>query len=166
LSVNYAALTAEINTDPRGYGYAAAVAAGSDDAVVQLLNAVRDGTNPPANPTAASGVASGVVTVRRNDISGAEILQAVDVKNDGAAGATNLQLQFFAACAGMRQLSFVNPDGTDNMVLSGLKTCFTANSPSRTNLTAISKRSGSRAEELFGTGVAVTDADVAKALGR
>jgi hypothetical protein len=157
-----ATLKTELQTDPRGYGYASLVALGSDEGLAQLLNVVRDGSvgTVPSTPTAAGGAASGIITVRRNDISGAEILQAVDPSSDGAASLTALQTAFFNAVATMRNLSFVNADGSDNAVLKNLKQCFTNNSGSRSNLGTISKRSGTRAEELFGTGVSIAAGDV------
>jgi hypothetical protein len=92
-----ATLKTELQTDPRGYGYASLVALGSDEGLAQLLNVVRDGSvgTVPSTPTAAGGAASGIITVRRNDISGAEILQAVDPSSDGAASLTALQTAFF-----------------------------------------------------------------------
>jgi hypothetical protein len=159
-----ATLKTELQTDPRGYGYAALVAVGSDEGLSQVLNVIRDGSagTMPGNPTGAGGQASGIVTVRRNDISGAEILQAVDPVGDVNAqtAPSAFLLAFFQSVAGMRQLSFVNADGSDNAVLASLKKCFATGSASRTNLGTISKRSGSRAEELFGAGVSLAAGDI------
>jgi hypothetical protein len=150
-------IKSEITADPRGYGYATM----GDGDLAAALNKIRDGSTGtvPTTPTAVGGLASGIITVRRNDISGAEILQAVDPALDGQTTLTNLQTAFFNACATMRQLSFVNSDGTDNAILKNLKQCFTAGT-SRTNLTTISKRTGSRAEELMIAGTIVDFMDI------
>lgn len=159
-----AALKSELQSDPRGYGYATQ----GDADVVKLLMLIRDGTpgTVPTNPAAAGGIASGIITVRRNDISGAEIIQATDPNADQQTGAnapSALLVNFFNACCSMRSLSFVDAVGADNAVLKNLRQCFTANSPSRTALNALSKRVGSRLEELFLAGFTVNDADVAAA---
>lgn len=160
-----ATLRTELATDPRGYGYAALVQAANDQGVADMLNLLRDGTagRVPTTPTGAGGLASGIINVRRNDISGAEIIQAVDPVGDQSTNTTNLQGLFFNACCSMRLLSFVNSDGSDNLVLKNLKQCFGSGSASRTALGNLSKRVGSRGEELFVAGTSITTDDVGNA---
>lgn len=161
--VNYAALKTELQTDPRGYGYAALTGDYTNTAVA--LNRVRDGSagTVPATPTGAGGLASGVVTVKRIDINASEVLEAVD-RADFVATPNALLCSYFESATQQQKLRLVAEDGSDTRILSNLKGCFTNSTPSRTRLNTIALRSGSRAEELFGTGTNIDVSDIERAL--
>jgi hypothetical protein len=180
--VDITALRTEITTDPRGYGYAALYGAGNDQAVADLMNLVRDGTNPPANPTAVAptltnpspgvaGVANGTITVRKPDVDVARLIEAIDLADWTALGASPTAAQLsterrqigylntLASLGTAGKVRTVNDDGTNAPVATNLLSIFPA-SPTRTRLNAAATRNGSRAEERFGPNVQVTKDDV------
>lgn len=156
----YVALKSELNNDPRAYGYAPLRTSGSDNALADLLNLVRDGTNGTAIP------------IRRADIASKELWEAIDVTDmtalPGAPTATQLsaerrQLAWLTGLPAIPRIRLLNDDGSNTPAVANLLAIFPA-SGTRTRLTALASRNGSRAEELFGRDVRLTDADVAIAL--
>src|SRR5690242_9699909 len=87
-----ATLKTELQTDPRGYGYNAA--ARNDTDMASRINAVRDGSNPPASPSVNLGTgglgeqANGSIYVRQLNVTGGSIF-AVTVVADYTALPTN-----------------------------------------------------------------------------
>lgn len=146
------ALKAELTNDPRGYGYAAALAV-SDQAAAGLVNVVRDGTN--------GGPA---INVRRADITPAELLEAIDLRDFPAtpAGVTNqaLAAAWLESVMQFSAIPLLAPNGTNNRIRTNLNRLLDDTQGSQTRLTAISRRLGTRGEELFGQGTVVTAADV------
>jgi hypothetical protein len=161
--IDLARLKTELTTDPRGYGYAGPIATGSDQSTADLINTVRDGTNPPANPTAAGGVASGLVTVRRSNIAATELLEAIDTR-DFVTGVTTIQASWFESITQAPTIRLMNDDGTNTRVLTNLIRLLNNTNGTQTRLTAVATRPGSRAEELFGTDQTVSPDQVAHAL--
>lgn len=157
----YQALKTELNADPRAYGYAPLRASGSDNALADLLNLVRDGTNiGPAIP------------IRRADISSKELWEAIDVADMTALpgspsvaqlSAERRNLAWLSGLPAIPRLRLLNDDGSNTPAVANLLAIFPA-SPTRTRITALASRNGSRAEELFGRDTRLTDADVAVAL--
>ena len=144
MAIDYAALATEINTDPLALGYAAPKAAGNDAAVATLLNTIG---------------ATAAYQVNREPISTAVFLSHVDSAGFLALLPTQLaQLQ----CLMVVQTIDIN-DASTQAILVGI---FGNPSATRTNIIAILKRQGSRAEVLFGRGVTVSSDDVARAMGR
>lgn len=150
------ALAAEIDADPNAYGYAAHVAANRPGDVAALLNEVR-----------------ATITVRRADIASAEIVQAIDVADYTALGANptaaalsteRRYLGWLALLAAAPTVRLLNDDGSNTPVVANLLAMFPNGSGTRTRLTAIASRFGSRAEQLFGTGSVVSATDVGEAL--
>lgn len=155
------ALRTELTTDPRGYGYAAALR--NDTDMATRINAVRDGTNPPATPTAAGGQASGVITVKRPTIPRRELLNAIDIR-DLKASPTVLEGSVLESILQSDTITLLNDDGTNNLTRQNLNRLLADTNGSQTRLGTIARRAASRAEELFGYGVAVTIDDVGRAL--
>lgn len=135
-----AQLQAELQADTAALGYASRVAAGNDAGVVALINT------------------PGSTDVFRNDIGVREVIDAI-VPADFAA-LTALQIAKL-------QMMFIGTDHID-ATSANTRTIFTGifgnASNTVTALTALAKRKGSRAEVLWGTGTAVTLADVSLAL--
>jgi hypothetical protein len=151
-SAQYVALKSELNTDPRAYGYAGPIAAGADGLLSQMLNHVRDGaTAPPAGATGAA------ISINKGTISSQELVEAV-VQSEMPANASQRDWLLMVA-SGVR----VRVD-VGSTARSGLLAIFGGATVTRANLTAASSRNGSRAEELFGVNVQLTDLDVAIAL--
>lgn len=137
-------LKTELTTDPRGYGYAAALLV-SDQTAADVINTVRDGTNvPPA------------IQVNKGTISTQELVEAV-VQSEMPSNANQRDWLIMVA-SGAR----VRVD-TGSTARAGLLAIFGSGTTTRTNLTNASQRLGSRAEELWGFGVVVTSGDVSLA---
>ena len=153
----------EIQGDPATYGYAALASAGNHQAITDLLNKVRDGTDGEA-----------AITVRRRNIRPVEILEAVAVSDLPAIQSTptaNQQVTHqrnFAYLTWLMGLAddirLVNDDGSDTQVRTNLLALFAAGTGTRTRLGVLSQRNGSRSELLFGTDTVVSVEDVGRAL--
>lgn len=167
MALTTAALRTEITTDPRGYGFAPLVTTGNDQAVADKLNAVRDGTNPPTNPTAAGGVANGSISIKRPDCTPAEVLEAIDIRDFASApvGVTSIPLtqSWFESITQFARIRLANADGTKTTVRKNIDRIVNDVNLSQTRLDAVAIRNGSRGEELFGAGVIVTRDDVSAA---
>ena len=146
-----ALLTAEIQNDPRGYGYAADIAGGNDVQLTEKLNLVRVvGTvGHPVTP----------ITVRRGIRTGIEVMNCITLAAWEALTVERRQYLW----------SLVTPvEGVDlshDTIRANLLACFPAGA-TRTALIAAADRTGSRAEELFGVETRLTTNDIAQALGR
>jgi hypothetical protein len=151
MPISLTALATEINTDPRGYGYAEHVASGADSLIADLLNLVR-----------------AEITVRRADIAPVELLEAIDLRDFPAtpAGINNATLagSWLESVLQFARIPLLNADGTNNRIRQNLNRLLGDTNGSQTRLGAISRRAGSRAEELFGVDTRVTSDDVARAL--
>lgn len=156
-----AALKAELQTDPRGYGYNAA--GRNDTDMKNRVNAVRDGTNPGTNPTGAGGQASGVISLKRPTIPRQELLNAIDTR-DLKASPTVLEGSVLESILQSDTITLLNDDGTNNLTRQNLNRLLADTNGSQTRLGTIARRNASRAEELFGFGVAVTTDEVGLAL--
>lgn len=133
-------LANEINADPVAMGYAAHVAAGAHESIAHLLNAPRPG-----------------VTVWRGVIPAHEIISATVPAEWAALTADEKQRYQTLTGAG-------DVDTGAAHVRTAFAAMFGPTTQTRTNLTALAQRQGSRAEELWGAGVVVTHAHVTAAL--
>lgn len=148
------ALRTELQTDPLAYGYSAFFATDLQK-VADLVNKLRDGTDGfPA------------ITVKRKAISPVDILEAIDTR-DFEASLSTIIGSWFESLTQYPSIELVNDDGTDTRVLGNLKRILQNPGPqgSRARVIAIAQKTGSRAEQLFGTGTVVTWEQVAQALG-
>lgn len=152
-----AALKTELQSDPRGYGYAQWITAGSDNNLAATINTIRDGTagTVPTNPTAAGGAASGIISVKRPDISVDELMEAIAATD--LAAVNSLQQEYFQILLSRPQVQLLKADGTDTRRWTNLKLGIGNAGGSQTRLTALASRPGSRAEELFGQAVSSSD---------
>ncbi len=130
-------LRVELTTDPAGLGYAEWVADGSDQALADLLNHVRDGTTP-ARDGKPLGAA---IKVERVDISPDEVLATLQPGDEAAPLLPLLMARPVLSATLVWKLGLSYLDG-------------------------LCRRPGSRAEQLFGTGTMIAHLDVARALGR
>jgi hypothetical protein len=146
------ALKTELDTDPLGLGYAQAA---SDVAVADLLNL----------PRAA-------IRIRRADVASAEIAAAIAVADYAAlsgnptAAQLSTERRFLAwltAILAVPSLRLANDDGSNGPVITNFQAMFGAGTGTRTRLMALAERDGSRAEQLFGAGVAVSYTSVGQA---
>jgi hypothetical protein len=156
MAINYTTLKTEIQTDPAGAGYGPYVSLGNDMAVANLINAP-----------------SGNITVRRSSITNKEIVEAIDVTDYAAipSNPTNTQLSverrylsWFEGIMGVDSIRLLNDDGTNTPVVANFMAMFPSGTPTRTRLFTLASRTGSRAEQLFGTDVTVTPTDISYAL--
>lgn len=155
-------LKTELATDPRAYGYTALLTTQNWNAVRDLLNLTRTGVN--------GGPA---ITIRRTDIGAADVYAAIDVADytalPGNPNATQLSTErrFLAWLSGIAALSapirLVDDAGADTPVIKNFRAMFAGGTGTLTRLTALASRNGSRAEELFGRDVLVSDGEVEQA---
>ena len=138
--MDYVALKSELQTDPTSLGYAAAIASGSDNILANLINAVSQSIN-----------------INRATVTNVEVFNAIDATDyAGLTSAKKSDLQLV-----------LTPDTVtvnNANVRTILASIFGAGSATRTALLALQTRKGSRAEQLFGAGVFVTESDIAIAL--
>lgn len=134
-------LADEINLDPVSLGYAPLKASGSDSAIAGLLNQVRS-----------------TITINRRSIEASEIMSVVEPGEYATAGPTNQK--WFDLIVGVERVYLTAT------VRTFFSAVFGATSATRPRILALINRNGSRAEQLWGEGTAISHTDVAKALGR
>lgn len=161
----------EFVNDPRGYGYAAYWAAGYDNGLSYIINAVRDGVVRkaldgvdialPTIPTGAGGTANGHIVRNKLSVTPMEVMGVIDVR-DFIANANNLQAAWFESLMqiGGATIPLANQDGTKTFIRTNLDRAVNDTNGSQARLDSLAVRFGSRAEELFGTGVVVSVDDV------
>lgn len=139
MPINFANLATEINTDPKALGYAGK----SDYAIALILNTVGASAETVIRAyTDTTEIVAGVVRAEFDALTAAAKSFLVDVVLKAPKVKTG-----------------------DANIRTGLGAIFPAGT-SRNNLIAAASKSATRAEVLFGEGTSVSDADVAKALGR
>jgi hypothetical protein len=152
-----AALANEINTDPQTYGYSTHVATGNDQAIADLLNKPRDGTDGEA-----------AISVKRADCTPEEIMEAIDVRDFPASptNVSNLTLagSYLESVMQFPRIRLLSDAAGKTLIRKNIDRLVADTNGSQARLDAVAVRIGSRAEQLFGTGVRVTSSDVAKAL--
>lgn len=158
------ALRNEITNDPRGYGLAAPYAAGNDTEVRRLMSLVRDGTagTVPTNPTAAGGVASGIIKLNQLTIDTGSIRAAITKSAyDGLTSGNRTWLNWLTGAGfitisidTLQQLAGL-PTTNGSIWLTADRTAMNA------AMEALLRRNGSRAEELFGLNTVIDESSVA-----
>jgi hypothetical protein len=146
--IDYTALKNEITTDPLGLGYALFVSAGNDQAVVDLLNTT----------TGPSAAQVSLPYLSRTTFLGA-ILPATLVLPTLSA---DLQSKWGRILAVVRASDGV--DLTDSGVQGLIALAAGDGVLTSDQAAAIGKRTGSRAEVLFGAGTTIKNNDVSYAL--
>jgi len=129
--MDLAALKAELLADPAGFGYAPMLAAGQDGTLADALNAVRQ-----------------TIDINRGVIPSYEIINATTPSDWTALSAA--EKQRYQTLTGAGQVDSGNAN-----VRAAFQAMFAAGTATRTALTALLTRKGSRAEQLFGAGVEV-----------
>lgn len=150
-----AQLKAELQNDPTALGYAAKYESNDPQGAADLLNAVRQ-----------------TISVKRSDVMASEILEAIDIRDlvypgtgQLPAASQPLANAWMESILQLTRCRLAKDDGTDTTVLKNLKLLLTATGQgSKDRIVALSLRTGSRAEQLFGAGTAITASDVANAL--
>lgn len=137
------ALATEINTDPKAVGYTPG--SKTNRQIADLLNTLGIGTTPTKTN---AGVVS--VQVLLNSLVGSEVLVLT-------AAASQALLIYFSGGS---------LDAGNTNVRAGIGGIFGAATVSRANLLAAVDRFQSRAEVLFGNGIALDQRDVSQALNR
>lgn len=162
MALTAAALKAELQTDPIGYGYAAMITAGNHTGLADLLKLVRDGTN--------GGPA---IVIKRSDVSSKDIWESIDVSEmqalPGTPTAAQLSterrnLAWLSGLPAIPSIRLQKDDGTNTAVIENLSAIFPAGTATRARLVALAARNGSRAEQLFGVNTRIDHQDIARAL--
>lgn len=138
--VDPVALKAEITNDPAGLGLAAPFAAGSFGSVLSLLNATRQ-----------------TIDIDRLTVPAYEVFDAI-VPSEWAA----LSAQEKQRIQTVLSMGTVYTKGTNTR--AAFQAAFGVGTTTRTNLTALLTRKGSRAEQLFGTAVVLDDLAAARSV--
>ena len=141
-----AALTTEINTDPKGLGYAAQ--SGNSASIADLMN-----TSP--EPIAAGSQEQ----IYRNYADTRDLIAGIVLSE--AAALTQGNRDYLAIVFSTAQVK----TGDANL-RTQLAAIFGAGTTSRTNLTNAAQKNASRAEALWGDGFRVTAQQVSAALGQ
>jgi hypothetical protein len=146
MTINYATLKTELETDPRTYGYAEHRTSGNDQALADLLNLVR-----------------ATISVPRARVEAWEVTDAIDPDEwTRSSGGSSI------AAAEKDRLRLLIQNAVLDPTQGNIRRHFeliTVNAPlTRVRLMALAVRTGSRAEELFGPSVHVGSLDVARAL--
>lgn len=157
MPINDAVLKTEIDTDPNGYGLVAMRDEGNDQGIADALNLERD-----------------TITVKRTDVTAAEIFQSVNMADMPAlptnpnAAALSQERRDLAWLTGLgaidRALRLINDDGTNTQIRANLARIFSTATQTRDRLEALGTRIGSRAEQLFGAGTSISHSHVSTAL--
>lgn len=140
MSIDRGVLSVEIATDPGALGYASHVASGNDGAVAELLNRIRVG-----------------IVINRDTITPNELFEAI-VPSEWAAASAQ-EKQRIGLILAMPTVDLRGPN-----TKAALQAAFGPGTTTRANIIAMLSRSGSRAEQLFGSGTRVDHSDVAVAL--
>jgi hypothetical protein len=165
MSIDPVALRNEIVNDLTALGLKAMVATAEGGT---SLGSTRD-----ADIVGALNLARVSIQVKRSDITGQEVLQAITVADytalPGTPTAAQLSserryLAWLTGLCAVPTVRLLNDDGTDGPVIANLKAMFAPGTGTLTRLQALQTRNGSRAEQLFGAGAAVTVSDVSLAL--
>jgi len=146
-------LQAEVNADPAALGYAALIAAHNRVGLAREMNLAR-----------------ATIDVKRTDITSSEVLEAIDIRDlnypgtaQVAAANQPLANAWFDAIMQLTRMRLVKDDGTDTTILKNLKLLLSNAQGSTTRLTTISLRKGSRAEQVWGAGTVITEAQLVDA---
>lgn len=153
-----AALKAELTTDPASIGYNT-----NSDVTNQNWLALKNKIN----------AVSQAINIPRTDVASSEILEAIDIRdlaypNTGTLPAASQPLAngwYESITSQGSAVRLVKDDGSDTTVIKNLKLLLVAvGQGSQARVVALSTRKGSRAEQLFGTGFAVSEQNVADAI--
>lgn len=140
MSINYISLNTEVKNDPASLGYAGK----TDEQIAVILNTIGSGT-------AADGKSYNIF---RNDILPKEIVNCIEATDFSAATQliiSKLELLFVAAPI---DATLANVRANFQNIFSG------ASATTKSALSAVAQRNGSRAEVLFGTGTVINATDI------
>lgn len=146
MTINYSALKLELNTDPNAYGYAPLIAIGNDQGLADMVNL----------PRAA-------IVMPRPDVNPLEILEAIKV-TDFINAPNVLYASWFESVTQYPSVRILKENGSDTRLMTNMMTLLVNGSQSEVRLRALASREGSRAEQLFGVGTQIGNADIAQAL--
>lgn len=128
----------ELTNDPTGLGYA---------------------SKPDNQCSAAINALNAAISINRADIAPAELLEAIDIR-DFNANATTPACSWFESVTQAPRIRLRNDNATATRIRSNLNRMLDDAQGSQTRFNALQVRQGSRAEQLWGAGTVVTDADI------
>ena len=151
-------LKSELQTDPLAIGYGPYVTAGNDNACADLINAL---TGPGAAPITLTSQTKGAILLGITPALD-QLATGVNLANVviPAAVAAKWQSRFQALAAGdpVMELSTAFMNMLAQLVTDSLTT--------QPYIDAFTKRTGSRAEFLWGAGTVISQLDISHAFGR
>jgi hypothetical protein len=131
---------AQLKTELEDNRYADALAKGDHTAAAKLLNEI-----------------STAIKVGRGVVQSPEVLESIDAEELLALG--DIERQLLLVVLAPAQVNLSGPNTRAILAKIFAKSVITAD-----NLLGIQERKGSRAEELFGAGIVISEADIAVAL--
>jgi hypothetical protein len=146
--MDYQALKRELETDPKGVGYATPLALGNDTALADLLNAVT-GTGSSTIKDASLARSDFLLAIAPAYLTLPNLSQVVQSKWD----------RILAVISAADRIDIANPS-----VQALLAQAVSDGVLSQEHVDALGQRAGSRAEVLFGAGTVVGIQDVGFAL--
>jgi hypothetical protein len=148
MSIDYAALKTELQTDPNSYGYAQYITSGQDSVLADMLNLARAAIQLP-----------------RPNVPPSELLEAISVDDFiASANQTILHGSWLESLLQFQSIRILKENGSDTRVMTNIMKILKNGTASETRVRTLAVRNGSRAEQLFGPGVSITHMDVAQAL--
>ena len=144
-TVIFSELVTELQTDPLTLGYASLLAAGNDAAVYALLN---DKSGPGSGSIDREFVNAGTL---QSNVVATEYLALTAAQRE-------LWLSLMVASQG-------NVEVINNEVRNQIIEVWGPATTTRTNMSALQTRTGSRAEVLWGDGAVVSYSEIARARG-
>lgn len=133
-------LKSELQADPSGLGYAALLAGGNHTGCADALNLVRAG-----------------ISINRDLVQAHEIFEQIVPAEFSSLSAIERE-----RIRGILSMGVVDVRGSNTR--AAFQAAFGAGTTTRSNLTAYLARQGSRAEQLFGSGVQISHDQIAQAL--
>jgi len=137
-------LAIELQTDPMSYGYDAM----SDNDAAIAINLAR-----------------AAIIFPRPDVSPLEILEAIALQ-DFLSDKTNLWAAWFESLTQFDSIRILKENGEDTRTMTNINRLLANGSASETRIRALASRKGSRAEQLWGMGTAISYTQIAGARGR
>ena len=141
MAIDYIVLKTELNIDPQGYGYSAYWANGQDWKLAELINQTRDN-----------------ILIARDIVPAYEIFETIVPSEWVSLSAQEKERIQLILSMGEILIKGENTKAS-------FQTAFGAGTTTRKNILNLITRKGSRAEQLFGSGILISWDDVAKARG-
>jgi hypothetical protein len=150
------ALKSELQNDPRGYEYNAV--ARNDSDMLTKINAKRDGTNAPSNPTAGGGSADGSIKINNVSVDTGTIRAAITkAAYDGLTTGDRSWLNWLSGSGSITVTTDLLQTLAGIPTSTGSVWAVSSRTAMNAAMDTLLRKFASRSEELFGQQVTLTD---------